>query len=58
VYVPRETADAFVHGIIGFSQGEVVSDDLHADAAELRETRRGVSAHPLDSHSESCSECH
>jgi hypothetical protein len=35
VYVSRDTADAFVHGIMGFSQGKVVSDDLHSDAAEL-----------------------
>jgi hypothetical protein len=39
VYVPHETADAFVHGIIGFSQGEVVSDDPHADAISDIEVR-------------------
>lgn len=34
-YLSRDTADAFVHGILGFSRGRIASDDPHADAAEI-----------------------
>jgi hypothetical protein len=50
VYVSRDTADAFVHGIIGFSQGEVVSDDPHADAAELGKPGEAFRRVRLESH--------
>ena len=35
VYVSRDNADAFVHSILGFSQGTVLSDDRQADATEI-----------------------
>ena len=50
VYVSRDRADAFVQGIIGFSQGTVVSDDLHADAAELGKPGEAFRRIRLDSH--------
>ena len=35
VYLSPDRADAFVHGFIRFSRGEVVSDDKHAPGAEI-----------------------
>jgi hypothetical protein len=35
IYVPRDRIDNFAHAFIHFSRGRVVSDDWHADAAEL-----------------------
>ncbi|QDE39742.1 glyoxalase [Luteibacter pinisoli] len=40
VYLPVESADAFVKAFVGFSHGKVVSDDRHAPGTELG--RRGV----------------
>lgn len=34
-YLSRDTADAFVHGIMGFSGGRIVSDEPQADAAQI-----------------------
>jgi hypothetical protein len=34
-YLSRDSADAFVHGILGFSRGRIISDDTRADGAEL-----------------------
>jgi hypothetical protein len=35
VYVSRDAADAFLKSLLQFSQGKVVSDDTHADGAEI-----------------------
>jgi hypothetical protein len=35
VYVSRDDADSFLHSILGFSQGRLLSDDSQADAAEI-----------------------
>ena len=35
VYLTRDLGDTFLHSILGFSQGRIVSDDRTADGAEL-----------------------
>lgn len=35
IYVSHDDADAFLRGILGFSQGRVLSDDGQADAGEI-----------------------
>lgn len=35
VYVSRERADSFIHAFLGFSHGQVLSDDPHAPAADI-----------------------
>ena len=35
VYVSPDRASAFVHSFLGFSQGKVVSDDVHAPGVEI-----------------------
>jgi hypothetical protein len=49
-YVSPDTADAFVHGIMGFSQGKIVSDDPHADAAEVGKPGEAFRRIRLDTH--------
>jgi predicted enzyme related to lactoylglutathione lyase len=35
VYVSRDEADTFVKDFVGFSHGQVIADDAHADAGEI-----------------------
>lgn len=35
IYLPAESADAFVKAFVGFSHGKVVDDDRHASGSEL-----------------------
>jgi hypothetical protein len=49
-YVSRDRAEQFVHGILGFSQGKIVSDDPRADGGELGRPGDPFRRIRLDSH--------
>jgi hypothetical protein len=49
-YVSRDRAEQFVHGILGFSQGKIISDDPRADGAELGKPGDTFRRIRLDSH--------
>ena len=49
-YVSRDRAEQFVHGMLGFSQGKIVSDDPRADGGELGKPGDTFRRIRLDSH--------